>query len=106
MSEEVVLVNRKGQVTIPASKRKKYGVKEGMRVLVKESAEGILITPITPIEELAGLAREKVNRADAAAPPGLVNQRVIIEPAGGIGMGQYALLVAAVQAADPKGCVG
>lgn len=55
MSEEIVLVTRKGQVTIPASKRKKYGIRQGMRVLVKESNEGILIKAITPIEDLAGV---------------------------------------------------
>ncbi len=53
MSEQIVLVTRKGQVTIPVSKRKKYGIREGMRVLIKDSKEGILITPITPIEDLA-----------------------------------------------------
>ena len=61
MSEEIVLVTRKGQVTIPVSKRKKYGIREGMRVLVKESGEGILIKPITPIEDLAGVDAGKLS---------------------------------------------
>jgi len=61
MSEETVLVTRKGQVTIPASKRKKYGIREGMRVLVRESSEGILIKPVIPIEDLAGVDAEKVS---------------------------------------------
>jgi AbrB family looped-hinge helix DNA binding protein len=56
-----VLVTRKGQVTIPVSKRKKYGIREGMRVLVKDSNEGILIRPITPIEDLAGVDARKVS---------------------------------------------
>jgi len=60
MSEETVLVTRKGQVTIPASKRKKYGIRVGMRVLVKESSDGILIKPIIPIEDLAGIDAGKV----------------------------------------------
>jgi AbrB family looped-hinge helix DNA binding protein len=60
MSEEIVLVTRKGQVTIPASKRRKYGIREGMRVLVKESGDGILIKPITPLEDLAGVDSPKV----------------------------------------------
>lgn len=55
MSEEIVLVTRKGQVTIPASKRRKYGIREGMQMLVKDSADGIIIKPITPIEDLAGI---------------------------------------------------
>lgn len=58
------MVTRKGQVTIPASKRKKYGIKEGMRVLVKESTDGILITPITPIEELAGVDADKISMVE------------------------------------------
>jgi antitoxin PrlF len=61
MSEEIVLVTRKGQVTIPASKRKKYGIKEGMQVLVKESADGIIIKPITPLEDLAGIDAGKIS---------------------------------------------
>jgi AbrB family looped-hinge helix DNA binding protein len=60
MSDETVLVTRKGQVTIPASKRKKYGIREGMRMLVKDSGEGILIKPITPIEDLAGIDAGKI----------------------------------------------
>lgn len=55
------MVTRKGQVTIPASKRRKYGIKEGMRVLVRDSGEGVLITPIIPIEDLAGVDAGKVS---------------------------------------------
>lgn len=58
------MVTRKGQVTIPASKRKKYGIRQGMRVLVKESSDGILITPITPIEELAGVDAGRVSMTE------------------------------------------
>jgi AbrB family looped-hinge helix DNA binding protein len=61
MSDQVVLVTRKGQITIPVSKRKKYRIKEGMRVLVKDSSEGILIKPITPIEDLAGVDAGKLS---------------------------------------------
>jgi AbrB family looped-hinge helix DNA binding protein len=61
MSEETVLVTRKGQVTIPASKRRKFGIREGMRVLVKDTGEGVLITPIIPIEDLAGVDAGKVS---------------------------------------------
>jgi AbrB family looped-hinge helix DNA binding protein len=64
MSEEVVLVTRKGQVTIPVAKRKKHGIKQGMRVLVKESNGGILITPITLIEDLAGVDADKISMVD------------------------------------------
>ncbi len=61
MSEQTVLVTRKGQVTIPVSKRRKYGIKEGMRVLVKDSGDGIVISPVTPIEELAGVDAGKIS---------------------------------------------
>lgn len=61
MSDEIVLVTRKGQVTIPVSKRKKYGIKEGMRMLVKDGVGGILIKPITPIEDLAGVDAGKID---------------------------------------------
>jgi len=43
------------------SKRRKYGIRKGMRVLVKDIGEGVLITPITPIEDLAGVDAGKVS---------------------------------------------
>jgi len=61
MSEQIVLVTRKGQVTIPVTKRRKYGIKEGMRVLIRDSNEGIIIKPITPIEDLAGVDAGKIS---------------------------------------------
>jgi AbrB family looped-hinge helix DNA binding protein len=61
MPEEIVLVTRKGRITIPASKRKKYGIREGTQVLMKESPEGIVIKSITPIERLAGIDAGKVS---------------------------------------------
>jgi AbrB family looped-hinge helix DNA binding protein len=60
MSDQIVLVTRKGQVTIPASKRKKYGIREGMRVIVKDGGDGIVIKPIIPIEEMAGVDADKI----------------------------------------------
>jgi len=61
MSEQIVLVTRKGQVTIPVTKRRKYGIKEGMRVLIRDSKEGIIIKPITAIEDLAGVDAGKIS---------------------------------------------
>ncbi len=61
LSEKTVLVTRKGQVTIPVSKRKKYGIREGMQVLMSDSSEGIMIKPITPIEDLAGVDANKIS---------------------------------------------
>jgi hypothetical protein len=39
--------------SFPSTCEWKYGIKEGMRVLVKHSGDGILVMPITPIEDLA-----------------------------------------------------
>jgi bifunctional DNA-binding transcriptional regulator/antitoxin component of YhaV-PrlF toxin-antitoxin module len=43
---------------IPMSKRKKYGIRDGMRVLIKDSNKGILITPI---EDLAGSDASRIS---------------------------------------------
>jgi len=58
------LVTRKGQVTIPVSKRKKYGIREGMQVRFKDIAEGLVIQPITPIEDLAGVDAGKISLSE------------------------------------------
>jgi AbrB family looped-hinge helix DNA binding protein len=39
-----VLVTRKGQVTVPVAFRRKFGIKEGKKVSMKEVPEGVLIT--------------------------------------------------------------
>jgi AbrB family looped-hinge helix DNA binding protein len=41
----LVRVQEKGQVTIPASVRKRLGIKTGDLVAIEETAEGVLITP-------------------------------------------------------------
>lgn len=53
MKEEVV-VTRKGQTTIPAKIRRKYGIEEGTRLEVIETDEGILFKPIKSTVDLAG----------------------------------------------------
>jgi AbrB family looped-hinge helix DNA binding protein len=60
MAEETVLVTRKGQVTIPVEHRKKFGIREGMRVVVKDAGDGILIKPIIPLQDLAGVDAGKI----------------------------------------------
>ncbi|MEN3055438.1 MAG: AbrB/MazE/SpoVT family DNA-binding domain-containing protein [Candidatus Methanosuratincola petrocarbonis] len=47
-------VTRKGQTTIPAAYRKKYGLREGTKVAFKETAEGIVIEPLPDIADSAG----------------------------------------------------
>lgn len=42
---KLVRVQEKGQITLPAEVRRKLGVKKGDFVSVRETEEGILITP-------------------------------------------------------------
>ena len=53
MTEEVV-VTRKGQTTVPANLRKKYGISEGTRLLVEDTGEGILFKKTVSTLELIG----------------------------------------------------
>lgn len=53
MTEEVV-VTRKGQTTVPANLRKKYGISEGTRLLVEDTGEGILFKKTISTLELIG----------------------------------------------------
>ena len=58
--DQLVKVTRKGQVTIPIEQRRKYMIREGMRLLVREAPGGILFTPIPQLEDLAGVDAGKV----------------------------------------------
>ncbi len=53
MNEEVV-VTRKGQTTVPARLRKKYGISEGTRLEVDDTGKGILFRKATGTIELIG----------------------------------------------------
>jgi len=53
MTEEVV-VTRKGQTTVPARLRKKYGISEGTRLRVEDTGNGILFRKASSILELIG----------------------------------------------------
>ncbi len=64
MSDQIVKVARKGQVTIPVEQRRKYGFKEGTNVLVRDSPEGVLLTPVPNIEDLAGVDAGTVSVAE------------------------------------------
>ena len=52
--ETEIVVNRKGQTTIPARVRKKYKIEQGTRLQVIETKEGILLKPAESIWDLAG----------------------------------------------------
>ena len=60
MSDQLVKVARKGQVTIPVEHRRKYGIREGMKILVRDDPKGILLTPVPPIGDLAGIDAGKI----------------------------------------------
>ncbi|MBI2937379.1 MAG: AbrB/MazE/SpoVT family DNA-binding domain-containing protein [Thaumarchaeota archaeon] len=60
MSEETVKVTRKGQVTIPATYRKKLRIREGTRLIVLQNKDTIVMKPIPNIEDLAGAHAGKI----------------------------------------------
>ena len=55
-----VLVTRKGQITIPVSLRRKYGIEEGMKMIVQDSDSGIILKVVPRIEDLAGIDAGKI----------------------------------------------
>jgi len=64
---EVVSVTRKGQVTFPIALRRKYGIREGMKMIVEDSGSGIALKPIPRLEDLAGIDAGKMTLAEAFA---------------------------------------
>ncbi len=60
MSGSIVKVTRKGQITIPANYRRKYKIREGLKIVFKEEDGKLVIEPITPIAELAGVGAGKL----------------------------------------------
>ena len=51
---ETTTVTRKGQVTIPAPLRKKYSIREGMKIQVTDTTSGIVLKPIPDMNDWAG----------------------------------------------------
>jgi AbrB family looped-hinge helix DNA binding protein len=60
---KTTLVSQKGQILIPVSIRKKYGLKTGSKVVVSDDGEGIRLTPLTSatIRSYAGILKGKVD---------------------------------------------
>ncbi len=58
---EVVLVTRKGQVTVPIALRRKYGIKEGMKMTVEDSPSGIILKVVPRLVDLIGIDAGKVD---------------------------------------------
>jgi AbrB family looped-hinge helix DNA binding protein len=54
MTHEEVVVTRKGQTTVPAKFRKKYGISEGTRLVVEDTGAGILFKKTVSTIELIG----------------------------------------------------
>jgi len=59
-----VVVTRRGQVTIPAECRRRYGIRRGTRLLVEDVGYGILLRPVPRLEELAGADRGRYSAAE------------------------------------------
>jgi len=51
----VVKITRRGQTTIPIELRKKLNIKEGDKLLVEASKDGLLFKVIPKLEDLAGV---------------------------------------------------
>jgi AbrB family looped-hinge helix DNA binding protein len=55
-------VTSKGQITIPKELRSKYELKEGARVLLISSEEGIVLKPrVTEMRAIRGIMRKEVD---------------------------------------------
>jgi len=50
-----VKVTRRGQTTIPAELRKKFGIKEGDRLVVEATEKGVLFKIVPRLEDMAGV---------------------------------------------------
>lgn len=59
MEERTVSISSKGQLVIPKTLRRKYQIKKGTKLLVKESERGILLTVQRPMaDDVREIARE------------------------------------------------
>jgi AbrB family looped-hinge helix DNA binding protein len=65
MSKEILQmethVTTKGQIVIPAALRRKYGIKEGTRIIVSDNGNSIILKPITEqyLKKLQGSLKGK-----------------------------------------------
>jgi AbrB family looped-hinge helix DNA binding protein len=51
---ETATVTSKSMINIPASIRKKYGIKEGDKVVFLETSQGLMLLRVPPLKELFG----------------------------------------------------
>ena len=54
MSDNEVVVTRKGQTTIPAKLRAKYGMQEGARLVAVDTGDGVAFRRAVKMSDLAG----------------------------------------------------
>jgi AbrB family looped-hinge helix DNA binding protein len=55
---ETATVTSKSMINIPASIRKKYGIKEGDKVVFLETDHGLVLLRVPPLDELFGSGRD------------------------------------------------
>jgi AbrB family looped-hinge helix DNA binding protein len=51
----VVKVTRRGQTTLPIEHRTRLGIKEGDRLLIEETAQGLLVRRVPDLTDLVGV---------------------------------------------------
>jgi bifunctional DNA-binding transcriptional regulator/antitoxin component of YhaV-PrlF toxin-antitoxin module len=54
----IATVTSKSMVTIPSGIRKKYKIREGMKIKFVETEIGVLMIPLPKLEELRGIDRQ------------------------------------------------
>lgn len=57
MTDEEVVVTRRGQTTIPVKIRKKLGIKEGSKLKVEANGDRVIFTKIPSLFDLAGTSK-------------------------------------------------
>jgi AbrB family looped-hinge helix DNA binding protein len=57
MASDTATVTSKSMINIPASIRKKYGFKEGDKVVFLETENGLTLIRVPPLKELYGSGR-------------------------------------------------
>jgi bifunctional DNA-binding transcriptional regulator/antitoxin component of YhaV-PrlF toxin-antitoxin module len=56
-----VLVTRKGQVTVPIELRRKYKIKQGMKITFEDAPIGIVLKVTPRLQDLIGIDAGKVD---------------------------------------------
>jgi AbrB family looped-hinge helix DNA binding protein len=89
----LVRVQEKGQVTLPAKARKRFGLKKGDLVAVTETPDGLLITPpeviaTQALDRIGELLREKGITLEEMIESGRQERAGLIEEMYGIAAGK------------------